>query len=514
MDFDERYRVIQTRDARFDGQFFTAVSSTRIYCRPSCPARTPKPANVTFYSTSAAAHEAGYRACKRCLPEATPGTPEWNLRDDLSARAMRLIADGTVEREGVPGLARRLGYSSRHLTRVLTEQLGAGPLALSRAHRAQTARALLTSTRLAMADVAFASGFASVRQFNDTIHEVFELTPQQIRARHASTDAAEPGTVQLTLAARSPFDPSGVFAWLSARAIPGIEVATPESYARSLRLPGGVAFFEVTRGIGGIRLTARLSTLTDLPTLVARVRRLFDLDSDPVGIDTALSTDPVIAPLVAANPGIRLPGAVDPEEMLFRAIVGQQITVAAARTALGRLTAALGTEISAPGAWPGGDGMSRLFPTAQQIAEHGHEVLTGPRSKTSTILTVARSLADGDLELGFGDDPTELHQRLTSFTGIGDWTAGYVAMRVLGSPDMLLTGDVAIRTGAKRIGFADDKAALSTRAAGLAPWRSYLCLHLWAASAVPSAAPAPRRASRPRSVGSPDSVSTPLEEKP
>ncbi|MFD1714622.1 AlkA N-terminal domain-containing protein [Amnibacterium flavum] len=492
MDFDERYRVIQTRDPRFDGQFFTAVSSTRIYCRPSCPARTPKPANVTFYSTSAAAHEAGYRACKRCLPEATPGTPEWNLRDDLSSRAMRLIADGTVEREGVPGLARRLGYSSRHLTRVLTEQLGAGPLALSRAHRAQTARALLTSTELAISDIAFASGFASVRQFNDTIHEVFELTPQQIRARHTGTAVAEPGAVQLALAARSPFDPSGVFAWLAARAIPGVEVATPTSYARVLQLPGGIASFEVTPGSGCLRLSAKLAALRDLPTLVARVRRLFDLDSDPVGIDEALSGDPVIAPLVAANPGIRLPGAVNPDEMLFRAIIGQQISVAAARTALGRLTAAIGTDLgeSADGA------PHRLFPTARQIADRGHEVLTGPRTRTATILRIATALADGELEIGFGDDARELRDRLTSFSGIGDWTAGYVAMRVLGSPDILLPGDVAIRTGARSIGFAADRAELIRRAADLAPWRSYLCLHLWAASAA-SAAPATTPAPTP-----------------
>ena len=477
MDFAERYRAIETRDPRFDGQFFTAVHTTGIYCRPSCPARTPLPRNVSFFTTSAAAHEAGFRACKRCLPEATPGTPAWNLRDDLAGRAMRLIADGVVEREGVPGLAARLGYSSRHLTRVLTEQLGAGPLALSRAHRAQTARSLLTSTALSMSDVAWASGFSSVRQFNETVSEVFDVTPGQLRLRHRGGHG-EAGTIQLQLPAREPFDAHGILRWLSVRAVDGVEQATADRYARTLLLPGGPAWFEVLPDRSSLRLTAKLTQLRDLPTLVSRVRRLFDLDADPEGIDLALTTDPLIAPLVAADPGIRLPGTVDPHEMLFRAIIGQQISVAAARTQLSRLAAAAGDVIETD------IGLGRLFPTAAQIAATGRPALVGPRARIDTIMSTAEALADGSLTLDFGDDAASQYAALVARRGIGAWTAGYVAMRVLGSSDVLLTGDVALRTGARRLGFADDIPALERRAAALSPWRSYLSLHLWAASAT------------------------------
>ncbi|MBM9466460.1 AlkA N-terminal domain-containing protein [Nakamurella leprariae] len=483
--FDERYRAIQTRDRRFDGQFVTAVRSTGIYCRPSCPARTPKPANVTFFATSAAAHQAGYRACKRCLPESTPGTPAWNLRGDVAARAMRLIADGVVDREGVPGLASRLGYSTRHLTRLLTEQLGAGPLALSRAHRAQTARTLLTSTALPIGDVAYASGFASVRQFNDTVGEIFDLTPTELRTRAGGAAAATSGAIDLVLPVRPPHDAAWVLAWLARRAVPGVEVGIASAYARAVGLPGGPAWFRVSPGATGLRLTARLTAMRDLPTLVARVRRLFDLDADPVGIDSALSADPVGAVLVAARPGIRVPGSVDPAEMLVRAVVGQQVSVTAARTALGRLAERVGTPVQTE------MGPTRLFPTPAQIVTLGAEALPGPRSRRETLLAVCRDLADGTLSLDVGDDTAEQAQRLSTYRGIGPWTTGYLAMRVLGDPDVLLTGDLAVRRGAQVSGFASDAPALLTRAAALTPWRSYLSMHLWAAagSEPPAAQP-------------------------
>lgn len=497
MDFDERYRIIQSRDSRFDGQFITAVRSTGIYCRPSCPARTPKRSNVTFYVTSAAAHEAGYRACKRCLPEAVPGTPDWDLRGDLAGRTMRLIGDGVIERDGVDGLAGKLGYSARHLTRVLQRELGAGPLALARAHRAQTARTLLTSTALSMGDIAFAAGFTSIRQFNDTVAEVFQLTPSEIRSRSTAADGAAPGSISLSLPYREPLDVAGVFAWLAARAIPGIEVAGIDHYGRSVLLPGGPGRFTVRSAgahLGRLVLDAQLTVLADLPTLVARVRRLFDLDADPVAIDQALvevGHEPVAA-RVRAVPGIRMPGAVDAHEMLFRAILGQQITVAAARTLLHRLAVAAGSSRTAPvSPHPAGE-PTLLFPTAAQIAEHAEAVLTGPRAKISTVVTIARALAEQSLELSFGDDAAEQRQRLMSFAGIGDWTAGYVAMRVLGRPDELLTGDVAIRTGARSLGAPDTSRALSDWAAPYAPWRSYLSLHLWRAAA--DAAPTRRTA--------------------
>jgi len=491
MTFDERYRVIESRDVRFDGQFVTAVRTTGIYCRPSCPARTPKPANVSFFATSAAAHEAGYRACKRCLPEAAPGSPHWNLRGDVTARAMRLIADGVIEREGVPGLAARLGYSPRHLTRLLTAELGAGPLALSRAHRAHTARMLLVGTDLPAADVAFSAGFSSIRQFNDTVSEVFGMPPLQLRARRRGIHPASstPGTIELALPYRGPLDAAGLFAWMSARALPGAEAGDGGSFARTLRLPGGPATMRLTRDDAGrIRLQASLATLSDLPMVVARARRLFDLDADPLAVDGALASRPELAPLVAAVPGIRVPGAADPHEMLIRAMIGQQISVAAARThltqlvdALGdRLPPAVGDSASAPGA---AGALDRLFPTMTAIAQDGAQVLRGPAARIRAITGAAAALATGELRLGTGDDWGEQRAALLAMPGIGPWTADYVRMRVTGDPDVFLPGDVAVRTGAARVGIPADAAALAAWSARVAPWRSYLTAHLWRTTA-------------------------------
>jgi AraC family transcriptional regulator of adaptative response / DNA-3-methyladenine glycosylase II len=481
MTFDERYRVIQSRDRRFDGQFVTAVRSTGIYCRPSCPARTPKEANVAFYATSAAAHEAGFRACKRCLPEAAPGSPEWNLRGDVTARAMRLIADGVVDREGVPGLARRLGYSSRHLTRLLTAELGAGPLALSRAHRAHTARMLLVGTDLPAGDVAFSAGFSSVRQFNETVGEVFGMPPTQLRARRRSHQVT-PGQIDLALPHRGPLDAAGLFGWMSAHAIGGVEAASATSFARTLRLSGGPAWFALSvDDQGRMRLRARLSQLSDLATLITRARRLFDLDADPVAIDAALSQHPELAPLVARIPGVRVPGCVDPHEMLIRAMIGQQISVAAARTVMTRFAEALGERVD------GDEGTTVLFPTMAALAEHGHEVLRGPAARVRAIVEAAEALASGALEFGAGDDGAEQRAALLALRGVGPWTADYVRMRVLGDPDVLLPGDIAARAGAAAAGIPADAAGLTAWAPRVAPWRSYLMSHLWFAAPVTQA---------------------------
>lgn len=476
MTFDERYRAIHARDIRFDGQFVTAVRSTGIYCRPSCPARTPKESNVTFYATSAAAHEAGYRACKRCLPEAAPGSPAWNLRGDVTARAMRLIADGVVEREGVPGLARRLGYSPRHLTRLLTAELGAGPLALSRAHRAHTARMLLVGTDLAASDIAFSAGFSSVRQFNETVREVFGLTPLELRARRRGRDVEAAGAIDLVLPHRRPFDGSGLFAWMQARAVAGVEESGPGRFSRTLRLPGGPAWFEVRAEHDRMRLRARLTHLSDLAPLVTRARRLFDLDADPVAVDDALARHPELAARVAALPGIRVPGAADPHEMLIRAMVGQQITVAAARTALTALADALGERM------PHSGGEAVLFPTMAAIAERGAEVLRGPAARIRAITGAAAALAAGDLVLTPGDDGADQRAALLAMPGIGPWTADYVRMRVLGDPDVTLPGDVAVRSGAAALGIPSDPKGFAAWAERLAPWRSYLTAHLWRAA--------------------------------
>ena len=549
--FTERYRAMSSRDSRFDGQFITGVHSTGIYCRPSCPAATPKPANVSFYLTSAAAHEAGLRACKRCLPDAVPGSPAWDIRDDLAARAMRLISDGTVEREGVPGLARRLGYSERHLTRVLVTELGAGPLALARAHRAQTARVLLTSTDVPITEVAFAAGFGSVRQFNDTIVAVYERTPTELRrpysrAQPAGRESAQSapsmstegqilrsrevldggmsdsgdeevrdgvGTgIDLQLPARAPFDGVGVLRFLAARGLAGVEQATDVRYARTLRLPNGPATVELTlsgtAAAPGVACRARLTSLADLAPLVSRVRRLLDLDADSQAIDLALGRDPHLAAGVAATPGMRVPGSMDPEETLFRALIGQQVSVASARTALTRLAAALGDELfpgasggeagsrdghsggtSTPGSAPTGAPLTRLFPTAERIAAEGRGVLRGPAARIDTIIRVAEALCTGDLVLSYGQTREDLESRLTALAGIGPWTAGYVALRVLGSPDILLTQDLALRQGAGRLGLPADARQLARHGAAWAPWRSYAGMHLWRAAgsaAVPA----------------------------
>jgi AraC family transcriptional regulator of adaptative response / DNA-3-methyladenine glycosylase II len=467
---------MSSRDARFDGQFITGVHSTGIYCRPSCPAMTPKPSNVSFYRTAAAAHEAGLRACKRCLPDAVPGSPEWNIHDDVASRAMRLIADGAVERDGVPGLAKRLGYTPRHLGRVLVTELGAGPLALARAHRAQTARTLLVSTNLPIADVAFAAGFSSIRQFNETVQTVYELTPTALRlgAPPAATTSPEPDgsatQISLRLPARGPFDGAGLLAFFEAHAIAGIETADARSFARSLRLPGGIGHIEIhLDGAEAVQCTARLENIADLSTLVSRVRRLLDLDADSAAIDESLSTDPVLASLVRARPGLRLPGSLDIAETLFRTMIGQQISVASARTVLGRLSG----ELSAT---PG------LFPTALEIAEHGAGFLRGPATRVASILGAARAIADGSLSLDLGMPADEFTARLTALPGIGPWTAGYLAMRVLGNPDVLLASDLVMLASAARLGLPTTAPTLAAHGTRWAPWRSYAGLHLWSAA--------------------------------
>lgn len=472
--FSERYAALSSRDSRFDGQFIAGVHSTGIYCRPSCPAMTPREKNVSFYRTAAAAHEAGLRACKRCQPDAVPGSPDWNLSDDLASRAMRLITDGVVEREGVPGLAARLGYTPRHLTRVLVGELGAGPLALARAHRAQGARALLASTELSVADVAFASGFSSIRQFNDTILAVYETTPSQLRALARrggrAIAAGAPSTISLRLPARAPFDGAGLMRFFADHAVPGLETGDDTSFERALRLPAGVAHVRLELDGDGVRCTARLENIADVSTLVARVRRLFDLDADSVAIDGALSRDEVLRPLVAGVPGIRLPGAVDAEEALFRTLVGQQISVAAARTVLGTIVRELGTE--------------GLFPTAAQLAEGGSAVLRGPASRVATILGAAGALASGELVLDVGMPVDEFQARLVALPGVGPWTAGYLAMRVLGNPDVTLGTDLVMLQSAAALGLPGTARGFAEHAQRWAPWRSYAGLHLWRARPV------------------------------
>lgn len=499
--FAERYRALSSRDSRFDGQFIAGVHSTGIYCRPSCPATTPQARNVSFFRTAAAAHEAGLRACKRCQPDAVPGSPDWNLGDDLASRAMRLITDGTVEREGVTGLAGRLGYSARHLTRVLTAELGAGPLALARAHRAQSARTLLAASDLPVAEVAFAAGFSSVRQFNETIAAVYQETPSDLRrlarrgrdapaAAAAAASAETASTLTLRLPARAPFDGRGLMRFFADHAIVGLERGDDGSFERAVRLPGGIARMRLTLDGDGVRCSARLDSISDVAPLVARVRRLFDLDADSVAIDEALMQDAALEPLVRTSRGMRLPGAVDVHEALFRTLVGQQISVAAATTVLGTLTRELGT-----------DGM---FPTAEQFAA-GRSVLRGPATRVATIIGTAEAICRGDLVLDLGMPVGEFTGRLVSMPGIGPWTAGYVAMRVLGNPDLLLNTDLVILQSARALGLPGTARGLAEYGARWAPWRSYAGLHLWRARPV-SIKPRIKTGSRIPAPETPDTI--------
>ncbi len=359
LDFERCYRAVDSRDQRFDGWFYTAVKSTGIYCRPSCPAMTPKPENVTFFPSAAAAQRAGFRACKRCRPDAAPGSPEWDVRADLVGRAMRLIGDGVVDREGVPGLASRLGYTERHLNRMLTTELGAGPLALARAQRAQTARILIETTDLGLADIAFAAGFGSVRQFNDTIQEVYAQAPGQLRERRP-VPRAEAGTINLRLAYRSPLHIPALLDFLELRALPGVEERDGDTYRRGLSLPHGSATVALTPADRWVSASLRLTDVRDLAPAVARCRRLFDLDADPEAVDATLGADPALSAAIETEPGVRVPRAVDGFEMAVRAVVGQQVSVAGARTTLTRM-------IRAAGGFDGPDLVG--FPAAAAVAE-------------------------------------------------------------------------------------------------------------------------------------------------
>lgn len=466
---DTCYRAVQGRDARFDGWFYTAVRTTRIYCRPSCPAMTPQRRNVTFYPSAAAAQRAGYRACKRCRPDATPGSPDWDVRGDLVGRALRLIGDGVIDRDGVAGLARRLGYSERQLARTLIADVGAGPLALARAQRAQTARILIETTDLPMADVAFAAGFSSVRQFNDTVREVFAVTPSTLRANRRSREVADPGVIALRLPYRSPMDFPATLDFLGARAIPHVERREPDRFTRAIRAPHGPALVSFSAAAGVVSCRVSLTDQRDLVTVVSRVRRLLDLDADPAAVDAQLGADPVLAQLVAKRAGLRAPGAVDGFEMAVRAVIGQQISVRGAATVLGRIAAEHGSR-----AFDGQD--FQLFPSAEEFAAIDPESLPMPRARATTLLSLAAACASGELTLDPGADRDRERATLLALPGIGPWTADYVQMRAMNDPDILLATDLGVRKAAEAL-----EVDLTGGRPEWAPWRSYVTHHLWAA---------------------------------
>jgi len=466
LDDDQRYRVVASRDARFDGWFVVAVRTTGIYCRPSCPSITPRRANVEFFRGAAAAVHHGYRACRRCRPDVTPGSPEWDVRGDIVGRAMTLIADGIVDRSGVPGLAERVGFSARQLHRILTAELGAGPLAIALDQRVRNARTLIETTDLGFSEIAYASGFGSIRQFNDAIRVAFALTPTELRGRRRAP--AGTGWLTVTLPAREPYAHTQVMRFLAARAISGVEAVSEDRYVRTLRLPHGPGLVDIRplTGRAGMVASLRLTDLRDLAPCVNRLRRLYDLDADPVSVDAALSDDPVLGPLVRARPGLRVPGTVDPYETAVRAIIGQQVSVAAARTVAGRLVAAVGSVVE------GLEGVDRLFPSPVEVLAAPDEAFAMPVSRRETLRRLSAAVVAGEVSLELGADRAGLRNQLRSVRGIGPWTADYVAMRC-GDPDGWLPTDLGVVSALERHGL-DPSAAELWR-----PWRAYAMHHLW-----------------------------------
>ena len=473
---DQCYQAVTSRDRRFDGMFFTAVRTTGIFCRPSCPARTPRRENVDFFVTAAAAADAGFRACRRCRPDASPNSPQWDTRGDVVARAMRLIRDGAVDRGGVETLAAELGYSTRQLGRLIHAELGAGPLALARTERARTARTLIEATSMPMSDIAFAAGFSSIRQFNDTFRTMYSISPRQLRRAGAEHSVAD--EVVLRLAYRPPFDFSHLLGYLEARAVAGIENVSDGAYTRTLRLAHGPAVIMVRQGAGDfVDCRLRLADTRDLGSAVARVRRLLDLDADPEAIaDTLRSAG--LRRLVDEHPGLRSPGHSDPVELALRTVLGQQISLAAARTHLERLVSGAGESLPKELRL---EGVDRVFPTAEAIAAIPVSDWALPASRIRTIHALSQALADGSVDLGTGSDREDASRNLLALPGIGPWSNGYIRMRALGDPDVFMGSDLGVK---KAIADLDENsaapAAWTLVAMNCSPWRSYLTHLLWA----------------------------------
>ena len=470
-DFDRCYGALQSRDKRFDGQFVTAVRTTGIYCRPSCPAQTPKPENVTFFPHAAAAAAAGYRACKRCRPDAAPGSREWDVRADLAARALRGIESGVIDEEGVPGLARRLAVSERHLHRVLVAEIGVGPLALARTRRAQTARMLIEHTELSLSTIAFSAGFASIRQFNDVMRAEFGCPPGELR-RKPMVRGESVGALTLRLQHRTPYAAEPILDWLAGRAITGVEESEPGAYRRVIG--AGVVELRPVPAAGHVVARIDVDDLKSVAGLVARCRRLLDLDADPVAVDETLGTDPLLASSVRRHPGIRVPGAVDGFELAVRAVLGQQVSVRAARTFAARLVERCGKPLDAARGT-----LTHAFPTADAVAGVNLDGLGLTGARVKTLRALATEVASGRLSLEPLADRDEVRARLGALPGIGPWTVEYVAMRALGDPDAFPATDLVLKRA-----LTD---STQDRSEQWRPWRAYAAMHLWKSTTEESA---------------------------
>ncbi|MGD9957433.1 MAG: AlkA N-terminal domain-containing protein [Candidatus Nanopelagicales bacterium] len=478
LDADAAYAALAARDRRFDGRIWFGVTSTGVYCRPVCPAQTPKPQNVRFFAAPAAAVSAGFRACRRCRPDSAPGSRHWDHRGDLVARALRLIADGAIDDGGVAGLARALHVSERHLHRSLVAEVGAGALQLALSRRAQTAKLLVEQTDLPLADIAFAAGFSSIRQFNDVMRKEFGVAPSGLRRAPVERIPSADAAIVLRLRLRPPYDAAEVGAFLAARAVAGVEEhaasARGWTHRRTVPLPSRTAVVEVRPEADAVVVRTD-ADVRDTAALVRRVRRWLDLDADPETVGAALSADRAIAPLVAARPGLRVPTTVDPWETLVRAVVGQQVSVAGATTLLGRIAADHGEEA----------GGMRAFPTAESLAAAGPDAVTGmPRARARTLHAVAEAVASGAVDLADPDlDATG--QRLLALPGVGPWTVAYLRLRGLADPDAFPASDLVVRQSAEALGLSHDVRGLEQRSTAWSPWRAYAASHLWAAAPAP-----------------------------
>jgi AraC family transcriptional regulator of adaptative response / DNA-3-methyladenine glycosylase II len=483
MDMDRTacYRAISTRDARFDGRLFVGVKTTGIYCRPICPARTPKFENVSFYASAAAAQEAGFRPCLRCRPEISPELAFWRGTSNTVSRALALIEAGALDDDDVEGLSDRLGVGARQLRRLFRQHVGASPIAVAQTRRVLLAKQLIHETRLPMAQVALASGFNSVRRFNETFLELFGRSPATLR-RTRDHVRREAGTLSVRLAYRPPYDWDAMLSFLAARAIPGVEHVSENGYRRTIAIGRHCGVIAVAPADKSrVDVTVRFPDMAALPQIIARVRRVFDLAADPDTIAAHLALDPALAPLVEARPGLRVPGAWDGFELAMRAVFGQQITVLAATKLLGKLVQAYGDPLPAADS----EGLTHLFPAPTRIAVADLAALGMPGARARSASALAKVIADDPLIFSRGASLEDAIAKLRALPGIGEWTAQYIAMRELREPDAFPAADIGLlRAMAAPDGRRPSPAELLDRAERWRPWRAYVALHLWAAGTV------------------------------
>lgn len=477
LEHDACYRAVKLRDARFDGRFFTAVKTTGIYCRPICPARTPLSKNVTFFPTAAAAQEAGFRPCLRCRPETAPDMGAWRGTSNTVSRGLALIELGALDEADVESLATRLGMGERQLRRLFRTHLGASPIAVAQTRRILLAKQLLHETRLPMTEVAFAAGFSSIRRFNETFQDLYGRPPSALRRLGGEeVSAAEQGEFSLLLRYQPPYDWPAMLEFLAARAIPGVERVTGDSYARTFCLDGIQGTVTVRPAPGNaLRAHIRTIKLIILPGIIARLRRVFDLAADPLAISAHLACDPSLQKLVSKRPGLRVPGAWDGFELAMRAVLGQQITVAGAVRLAARLVATYGQPLAAVD-----EGLTHVFPTPTVVARAKLATLGMPASRAATLSAVAAAVAaDPDL-LGAHINLEEAIKRLRAIRGVGEWTAQYIALRQLREPDAFPAADIGLlRAFADGDGKRPAAEELLAHAEKWRPWRAYAAQHLW-----------------------------------